>query len=62
MYIIFISLFFVNLLNAAEEKCTWNILNSNCKFQKITDKAVQKATEGKDKIKSSNPLKLKLKK
>ena len=46
------SLFFTSFVSAAEEKCTWNIFKSNCKFQKISDKIGEKAIKGKDKIKS----------
>ena len=37
IYIILISFFLVNASNSAEEKCSINILKSNCVFQKITD-------------------------
>ena len=37
IYIILISFFLVSASNSAEEKCSMNILKSNCVFQKMTD-------------------------
>ena len=37
IYIILINFLFIGISNSAEEKCSINILKSNCVFQKMTD-------------------------
>ena len=52
IYIILISFISISMSVKAEEKCTWNILKSNCKFQKMTDKLGDKANKLSTKIHS----------
>ena len=44
-----------NISIAVEEKCTWNLIKSNCKFQKMTDKLGYTVKKGVNKI--TKPLK-----
>ena len=47
-----ISFISISMSVKAEKKCTWNILKSNCKFQKMTDKLGDKANKLSTKIHS----------
>jgi hypothetical protein len=40
-----------NISVAVEEKCTWNIIKSNCKFQKISDNLGIKTDKGINRLK-----------
>ena len=63
IYILLISFLFLSTISAQEKKCTWNILKSNCKFQKITDKVGTKVNELGTKINSKGDMiSLKIKK
>ena len=63
VYILILFITFTNISIAAEKKCTWNIIKSNCKFQKITDNLESKAEKGIKKLKPiKNILKTKEKK
>ena len=42
---------FFNISVAEEEKCTWNIVKSNCKFQKISDNLGIKTNKGIKRLK-----------
>jgi hypothetical protein len=62
-YIVLISFISLSMHSNAQEKCTWNILKSNCKFQKITDKVGTKVNELGTKINSKGDMiSLKIKK
>ena len=63
IYILILFITFTNVSIAEEKNCTWNIIKSNCKFQKITDNLGSKVEKGIKKLKpNKNILKPKKKK
>ena len=50
IFMILASFLIINVSSATEEKCTWNILKSNCKTTQITNFLGNKVKQGVGKI------------
>ncbi|MDB9760658.1 hypothetical protein OAB59_01685 [Pelagibacteraceae bacterium] len=53
---ILISFIMISPSNSAEEKCTWNILKSNCKTKNISNYFEKKVKQGSSKIREGSQL------